>query len=134
MLNSFRQLTLDELNKEDLEGIAKIIDRDPETDPQFIYNKLSSGAIVPWRLETSKGNTILTIEVRDRKKERVLYIWCAAGSGLVGNGHYVVDTLAAFAKLNNCVALEAVAAPGFAKYLGRAGFEPTHVFVRKELD
>lgn len=134
MLTSFRQLILDELTEEDLKGIAIVVDQDPDTDPQGVYDKLASGMMVPWRLETPKGNVIITVEIRDRKRDRVLYVWFAAGNGLLGNGKYVTETLMEFAKLNNCTSLETVTSPLLAKYFSKMGFKPTHVFVSKELD
>ncbi|KKN65229.1 hypothetical protein LCGC14_0484050 [marine sediment metagenome] len=134
MLNSFRQLTLDELTEEDLKGIAKVVDLDPETEPQFVYNKLSEGEMVPWRLETTDGNVIITVEIRSRKKDRVLYIWFAAGKGLIKHGKFAFDTLEEFARLNNCAAMETVTIPKFADYALGLGGKITHIFVRKELN
>jgi len=134
MLNSFRQLTLDELNEEDLKGIALVVDQDPETEPEFVYNKLSSGAMVPWRLETTDGNVIVTVEIRDRKIGRVLFIWFVAGKGLFKNVKYVTETLVEFARLNNCTALETITLPIFAERMEELGGKITHITVKKELD
>jgi hypothetical protein len=130
---SFRQLRLDELNKEDLEGIALVVDQDPETEPQFVYNKLSEGEMVPWRLETPDGNVIVAVEVRNRKKDRVLFVWFVAGKGLFKNVRYVMETLIEFAKLNNCTALETITLPIFAERMEELGGKVTHITVKKEL-
>jgi hypothetical protein len=130
---SFRQLRLDELNKEDLEGIALVVDQDPETEPQFVYNKLSEGEMVPWRLETPDGNVIVSVEVRNRKKDRVLFVWFVAGKGLFKNVRYVMETLIEFAKLNNCTALETITLPIFAERMEELGGKVTHITVKKEL-
>jgi hypothetical protein len=134
MSTSFRQLSLDELNDEDLAGIRKVVDLDPQTEPQEVYDKLSLGLMFPWRLEAPEGNTILAVEVRDIKQDRILYIWIAAGKGLSKHDKYVVETLEEFARLNNCTALECVTAPYlYEKFLAKLGARVTHVYCRKEI-
>ena len=134
MLTSFRQVSLDELTKEDLDNLAVVVNLDPEMEPQFVYNKLACGEMLPWKLETPKGNTLITVEIKQKKHERTLYVWTAGGTGLIGNAKYITETLVEFAKLNNCTALEALTTPAFAKYMGRVDFKIKHVFVKKELD
>lgn len=133
MLNSFRQILLDEMNEEDLKNLADVAMMDPEMDAEYVYSKLATGEMLPWRLETDKGNSILVVEVKQKKKIRSLYVWYASGKGLVGNGSYVTEVLVEFAKLNNCTSLEAVTTPAYARYLAKVGFEIEHVFIKKEL-
>jgi len=135
MLTSFRQILLDEMNEEDLKNLAEVSMSDPETEPEFVYDKLSRGEMVPWRAETSQGNSILLLEVRQKKTERILYVWYLAGKGVIGNGKYILDTIVEFAKLHNCDAIETLTSLSLGQYLSRpeAGFKIKHVFVRKEL-
>lgn len=135
LLNSFRPLTLDEMNEEDLKNLATVVRQDPEMTQEFVRDKLLKGEMIPWRVEGSRGNAILMLEIKQKRTEKVLYVWYLSGKGIVGNGHYILDTLEAIAKLNNCVAVEAFTSLRFGKYLSRpeGGFKIKHVFVRKEL-
>lgn len=135
MLTSFKQLTLDEMTKEDMDNLAVVLRQDPEVESQFVHDKLLNGSMIPWRAETNKGNSLVVVEIKQKRKEKVLYVWYLSGKGVVGHGHYILDTLEAFARLNDCVAIEAFASLRWAKYLSRddGGFKIKHVFVRKEL-
>jgi hypothetical protein len=79
----------------------------------------------------------MAVEVRDIKKDRVLYVWIYAGKGsskVPKYGKYVINTLEEFARLNNCSALECVTHPYLhEKFLAPHGAKVTHVYVRKEL-
>ncbi len=135
-LTSFKQIPLDEMTKEDLGLLAKVVSlEDPGMDPDQIYSMLASGQMVPWRVETKKGNSILCTEVKNKRHEKTLYVWYLCGKGIVGNGKYILDTLEAYGKLMGCSAIEALAMKGWAKYLTRpeGGFKVEHVFLKKEL-
>ncbi len=134
-LSSFRQILLDEMTKEDMDNLAKVVELDSEMNPQFVHDKLMNGEMVPWRAEGSTGTSIVVMEVKQKAKERVLYVWYLSGKGIVGNGHYILDTIIEFAKLHNCAAVEALTNLRFAKYLSRpeGGFKIKHAFVRKEV-
>lgn len=116
-----------------MKNLANVVLMEPEMDDQFVHQKLASGEMIPFRAESDRGNAILTIEIKQKKTEKVLYVWYLSGKGIVGNGQHILDTLVALGKLNECVAIEAFASPGWGKYLTRAGFNIEHVFVRKEL-
>jgi len=135
MLSSFRQLRLEEMNDEDLKNLARVVQMDADMNPQFVHDKLVNGEMVPWRAESPKGNSLVVMEIKQKKEERVLYVWYLSGRGVVGNGHYILDTICAFAKLHNCQAVEALTSLRFAKYLSRpeGGFDIKHTFVRKEI-
>jgi len=135
MLISFNQITLDQMNEEDMQHLAEIILLDPNMEEQYIYDKLATGAAVPWRLVTDKGTGIMLLEVRDRRTERTLNIFFVAGEGIHGSVLYILDTVIEFAKLHNCTAVDAFTKPCIGKYLCRpeTGFETTHYHVRKEL-
>lgn len=122
------------MTKEDLDNLASVAVTDPEMDEQFIYGKLATGETMPWRIETDKGNTILLIEIKQRKQERVLFVPYLAGKGFVGNGKFVIDTLVEFAKLHNCTVIESQPTVQFAKYLKCVGFKIERCIVRKEID
>ncbi len=135
MLNSFRQILLDEMNEEDMKNLAAVVQLDSEMNPQFVHDKLMNGEMVPWRAESDKGNSLVIMEVKQKNTERILYVWYLSGKGVYGNGHYILDTITEFAKLHNCQAVEALTNLRFAKYLSRpeGGFEIKHAFVRKEI-
>jgi hypothetical protein len=122
------------MTKEDLDSLAEVVKLDPEMDSQFVYSKLALGEMLPWRIETDKGNTILVAEVKQKKQSKVLYVWYLSGKGLIGHAKYVMDTLVEYAKLHDCVAIEALMHDmRLAKYFGRGNFDIKHVFVRKEI-
>lgn len=121
------------MTKEDLDNLANVVQLDPEVESQFVYGKLARGEMVPWRVETDKGNTILIVEVKQKKQERTLYVWFVGGEGFVGSGRFVLDTLVEYAKLHNCTAVESLTSPQFARYLKRVGFSTKHCFVKKEI-
>jgi len=135
LLTSFKRLDLDEITKEDLLALANVVKQDSEMDEGFVHNKLVNRSMIPWRVETDRGNTIVVVEIKQKKTEKILYIWYLSGKGVVGHGHYILDTLEAFARLHDCVAIEAFASLRWGKYLSRpdGGFNIKHVFVRKEL-
>ena len=116
-------------------NLSKVIKLDPEMDEEFVNQQLNLGKMIPWRVETSRGNAIILYEVKQKKKEKVLYVWYMSGKGVVGNGKYILDTLEAIAKLNDCEAIEAFTSLCWGKWLSRpeGGFKIKHVFVRKEL-
>lgn len=121
------------MNEEDLRSLADVVQLDPEVESQFVYGKLARGEMVPWRVETDKGRTIIVVEVKQKKQERTLYVWFVGGRGFVGNGRFVLDTLVEYAKLHNCTALESLTSPQYARYLERVGFKTKHCFVKKEI-
>ena len=123
------------MNDEDMLNIAKVVRQDPEMTQAFVHDKLVKGDMIPWRVESDRGSAILLLEVKQKRTEKVLYIWYLSGIGVLGHGHYILDTLEAIAKLNDCVAIEAFTSLRYGKYLSRpeGGFKIKHVFVRKEL-
>ena len=135
MLSSFKQLSLDEMTSEDMMNLAAVVKQDPEVSNAFVHDKLVKGDMIPWRVETNKGNSIVVVEIKQKNKEKVLYVWYLSGKGVVGHGHYILDTLEAFARLNECKAVEAFTSLRWGQYLSRpeGGFKIKHVFVRKEL-
>jgi len=135
MLTSFKRISLDEMNAEDMKNLADVVQMDKEVQPQFVHDKLTAGEMIPWRAESSRGNSIVVMEVKQKSTERVLYVWYLSGKGILGHGRYILDTITEFAKLHNCAAIEAFASLRWGKYLSRpeAGFEIKHVFIRKEL-
>ena len=135
MLTSFKQLGLEEMTKEDMINLANVVKQDPEVEDAFVHDKLVQGSMIPWRAETSRGNSIVVVEIKQKRKEKVLYVWYLSGKGVVGHGHYILDTLEAFARLNDCKAIEAFTSLRWGQYLSRddGGFKIKHVFVRKEL-
>jgi hypothetical protein len=124
------------MTEEDLELLAEVVTtEDPEMDPRRVYGMLATQQMVPWRVETKKGNCILCTEVKNKIHEKTLYVWYLCGKGIVGNGKYILSTLEAYGKLQGCSAIEALAMDGWAKYLTRpeGGFKVEHVFLKKEL-
>ena len=135
MLTSFKQILLDEMNEEDMENLASVVQLDKEVAPQFVHDKLMSGEMIPWRAESTRGNSLVVMEIKQKKNERTMYVWYLSGKGIVGHGKYILETIVEFAKLHNCDAVEAFTSLRWGKYLSRpeGGFEIKHVFVRKEL-
>ena len=135
MLSSFKRIDPDEMTEEDMANLARVVQMDPEVEEQFVHDKLVDGTMIPWRVETSRGNVLIVVEFKQKRKEKVLYVWYLSGKGVYGHSVYILHTLEEFAKLNDCVAIEAFASLRWAKYLSRpeGGFEIKHAFVRKEL-
>lgn len=133
-LNSFRQILLDEITQEDLDNLADVATLDANVDPQFVYKKLARGEMLPWRVETSKGNGFLVLEIQQKPTERTLYVWYVSGKGMLGHIKYITETLVEVAKMYNCDSIEALTTESFAKYLGRVDFRLKHCFIRKELN
>ncbi len=134
MLNNFRKLGLEDLTEEDLTNLANVVSQDSEMTSKFVFAKLAKNEMQPWRVETDRGNTLLVFEIKQKMKEKVLYIWYISGRGLLGNGQYVLDTLIEIGRINECSAIETFTHHRYAKYLTRAGFKIVHTFVRKEIE
>jgi len=135
LLTRFKQLTLDEMTQEDLDYLADVVSHDPEMDPSFIYKKMAHGEMIPWRLETTRGNSIVLTEVKHKRFEKTLYVWYLSGKGFVGHAQYMLDTFEEYCKLNGCTAIEALMEDQrLANYFKRGKFNIKHVFVRREVN
>ena len=133
MLISFKQLLLDEMTKEDLDYLASAAMMDPDMDEQIVYGRMAVGELLPWRVETDKGNSLILLEIKQRKQDRILFVLYVAGKGFVGNGKFVIETLVEFAKLHNCTAIESQTNMQLAKYLKCVGFKIERCTIRKEI-